>query len=211
MSSISAASARASARVASRCSRTASPIWSPTVCRGESDVIGSWKIIEIRPPRISRMAAPAGSRAAMSTPRASSGSARKRISPPLIRATAGRIPITDWEITDLPDPDSPTSATVFPCGTRNDTPSTARSAPWPCRLKSTRRSETSRTLPLMLRPCIDEPRLMPETSRTLPFMPGARSSALPPPARALRGSRGWSDRARSRGATRRSTPGRPAR
>ena len=101
------------------------------MCSGESEVIGSWKIIEIRPPRISRIAAPPGSSAATSTPSPAPGSARKRISPPVIRTTDGRIPITDCEITDFPDPDSPTRATVFPCGTRNDTPSTARSIPWP--------------------------------------------------------------------------------
>ena len=99
------------------------------MCSGESEVIGSWKIIETRPPRIARIAALSGASAAMSTPSASPGSARNRISPPEIRATDGRIPITDCEITDFPDPDSPTSATVFPCGTRNDTPSTARSTP----------------------------------------------------------------------------------
>ena len=30
-----------------------------------------------------------------------------------------------WLITDLPEPDSPTSATVPPCGTRKETPRTA--------------------------------------------------------------------------------------
>ena len=46
-------SSRASGAVARRdgaCS--ASPIWSPIVCSGDSEVIGSWKMIEMRPPRI---------------------------------------------------------------------------------------------------------------------------------------------------------------
>ena len=37
------------------CSRTASATWSPTVNTGLSDVIGSWKIIAIRLPRIARI------------------------------------------------------------------------------------------------------------------------------------------------------------
>jgi hypothetical protein len=43
-----------SAPPASVCSSTASRIWSPIVCKGESELIGSWKMIEIRPPRIER-------------------------------------------------------------------------------------------------------------------------------------------------------------
>ena len=34
-----------------------------------------------------------------------------------------------WATTDLPEPDSPTSATVLPCGTRKSTPRTACSGP----------------------------------------------------------------------------------
>ncbi len=37
------------------------------VCSGDRDVIGSWKIIAMRPPRMSRMAALSASRPAMST------------------------------------------------------------------------------------------------------------------------------------------------
>ena len=35
----------------------------------------------------------------------------------------------DCATTDLPEPDSPTSATVPPAGTRNETPSTALTVP----------------------------------------------------------------------------------
>ena len=41
-------------------------IWSPTVCTGESDDIGSWKIIAISAPRTARIALPRGSSLARS-------------------------------------------------------------------------------------------------------------------------------------------------
>ncbi len=40
-----------SALLTLRCRCSASQIWSPTVCTGDSEVIGSWKMIEIEPPR----------------------------------------------------------------------------------------------------------------------------------------------------------------
>ena len=48
------ASSRASRWVTSRCSITASTSWLPTESTGLSDVIGSWKIIEISLPRSAR-------------------------------------------------------------------------------------------------------------------------------------------------------------
>jgi hypothetical protein len=53
----------------------------------------------------------------------------KTISPDSMRAMRGRIPMIDCATTDLPEPDSPTSATVPPAGMRNDTPSTALTVP----------------------------------------------------------------------------------
>ena len=53
--SISIARSRASRRLAPWCSRTVSAIWSPTVMTGLSEVIGSWKIIEISLPRMRRI------------------------------------------------------------------------------------------------------------------------------------------------------------
>ena len=53
--SISTARAIASARPTCRCTLTVSAIWRPTVSTGLSDVIGSWKIIEMRLPRICRI------------------------------------------------------------------------------------------------------------------------------------------------------------
>jgi hypothetical protein len=38
-------------------------------------------------------------------------------------------PINVIEVTDLPDPDSPTIATTSPAATLNETPSTARTRP----------------------------------------------------------------------------------
>ena len=48
-----------------RCRCKASPIWFPTVCTGESEVMGSWNMIDIRPPRIARMASLSGLNAAI--------------------------------------------------------------------------------------------------------------------------------------------------
>ena len=50
----------------------------------------------------------------------------------------------DIEVTDLPQPDSPTIATVSPASTWNDTPSTARTTPsgvakWVCRFSTSSR------------------------------------------------------------------------
>ena len=44
----------ASSSMPGLCTLTASPIWSPIVSTGFSEVIGSWKIIAISPPRILR-------------------------------------------------------------------------------------------------------------------------------------------------------------
>src|SRR5687768_12963172 len=98
------------------------------VCSGESAVIGSWKMIEMRPPRMSCIARPAGSRREISTSADCAGS-RNTISPDSMRAMRGRMPMIDCATTDLPEPDSPTSATVPPAGMRNDTPSTALTTP----------------------------------------------------------------------------------
>jgi hypothetical protein len=90
----------------------ASPIWSPTVWSGDSEVIGSWKMIEISPPRIARISAPSGR-----APRCRSARAHRilnRIWPPVMRRRRGRMPMIAWLTTDLPEPDSPTSATVPP-------------------------------------------------------------------------------------------------
>ena len=91
------------------------------VITGLSEVIGSWKIIEISLPRMLRMAA--ASRATRSTP-------SRRIEPPTMRpgGSATRR-IRDSAVTLLPQPDSPTIASVSPRLSENETPSTALTRP----------------------------------------------------------------------------------
>src|SRR6266850_1810493 len=95
--------------------------WRPTVSTGLSEVIGSWKIMAISRPRIRRIW--------------SSGSWRRsrplnKTRPPRMRpagAETSRMMLS--ALTDLPQPDSPTRATVSPARTSHDTPSTARTTP----------------------------------------------------------------------------------
>src|SRR5262245_32379191 len=100
---------------------TVSVSWRPTESTGFSEVIGSWKIIPISRPRIRRIS--------------SSESVRRSrplntIWPPTIwPAGAATRRITERALTDLPHPDSPTSATVSPARTSHETPSTARTTP----------------------------------------------------------------------------------
>ena len=51
------------------CRNSASLTWSPIVCSGDSDTIGSWKIIEMWRPRIRRILRPSGASRTMSTGR----------------------------------------------------------------------------------------------------------------------------------------------
>jgi hypothetical protein len=64
--SISVVRARASSAPTPSWMRNASPIWSPIVCSGERELIGSWKMIEIRSPRMARRSVLPGGRAARS-------------------------------------------------------------------------------------------------------------------------------------------------
>ena len=57
---------------------------------------------------------------------------RKRIEP----ASLSTIRITVWAVLVLPQPDSPTSATISPAPTVNETPSTARTAVRGARLRA---------------------------------------------------------------------------
>ena len=101
--------------------RTASAIWSPTVSTGLSEVIGSWKIIAMRLPR---MRAHLGfveleEVAALEAHAAADGA----------RGRGGSSRMIDSAVTLLPQPDSPTMPSVSPAWTSNDTPSTARTMP----------------------------------------------------------------------------------
>src|SRR5216683_143462 len=134
--SISTARRSEVARSSCWCSISVSPICRPTVSTGLSDVIGSWKIIEMSLPRMRRIAA--SSRSSRSTP-------WKRMAPETIRPGGvwmrRRI---DSEVTDLPQPLSPTIANVSPSATEIETPSTARTTPSRVK-KYVRRSSTSRS------------------------------------------------------------------
>src|SRR6266498_605764 len=114
---------------------TVSVSWRPTDSTGLSDVIGSWKIMPMSLPRIRRIS---------SSERARRSRPLKTMRPPTIRpAGAATRRITESALTDLPQPDSPTSATVSPARTSQDTPSTARTTA-PEVVKWVWRSSTSR-------------------------------------------------------------------
>ena len=94
-----------------------SSIWSPMVMTGLSAVAGSWKIIAMRVPRRSRSRSGVAFRTSSPSSRISPRSAA---SSPLARR-----PITENAVTDLPEPDSPTTQTISPGPTSKLTPSTA--------------------------------------------------------------------------------------
>ena len=88
-----------------RCSFSGSVSWSPTVITGFSAVIGSWKIIPMSRPRRSRICGLLSS----------SRSRPSNIRPSAVTvALDGSSPITASELTDLPEPDSPTIARISP-------------------------------------------------------------------------------------------------
>ena len=83
---------------------TGSAICSPTVNAGLSELIGSWKIMAMRLPRMARMA----SSSSLSRSRPSN-----KIWPASIRpGGVGINRISDSAVTLLPEPDSPTMASV---------------------------------------------------------------------------------------------------
>ncbi len=142
-SSISTARSQASLRDTFQWMRTASAICSPTVNTGLSEVIGSWKIMAMASPRrrcISRSDSSSRLRPWNST------------SPPArMPGGQGTKPITDRAVTDLPQPDSPTSERVSPGWMATSTPSTARAMPVSMR-KKVRRPRISSSGPLMPAP-----------------------------------------------------------
>ena len=102
-------------------------IWSPTVCTGLNEVIGSWKIRAISPPRIARISRPS---AFSSTRSVTPPSGRvSRISPSTILPGASTMRRIDCAVTLLPQPLSPTMPSVLPACTSNDAPSTALVVP----------------------------------------------------------------------------------
>ena len=153
----SIASSRARRDVTSLWSITASTSWSPIESTGLSDVIGSWKIIEISLPRSSRRrrfdarrrfsprnrASPVETEmcffvswrnASICAPAGASASSE-------MRPGFGLRSRIDIIVTLLPEPDSPTTPSVCPGRTSNETPSTALTIPSSV-LKYVRRSRT---------------------------------------------------------------------
>ena len=96
-----------------------SAIWAPTLCTGFRALKGSWKIMAISPPR--------------SAWRRSSSAARtsspfQRISPSSISRVGSR-PMMARAVTDLPEPDSPTTANTSPRLMSKEMPSTGLTTP----------------------------------------------------------------------------------
>ena len=96
--------------------------------------MGSWKIIAISLP-LTRLASRSGSPTSSRPP--------SLTEPPVILpGGAGMSPIAAWTVTDFPQPDSPTIASVLPASTPRLTPRTAWTTP-PCVANSTRRPSIS--------------------------------------------------------------------
>ena len=115
----------------SACSISASLTWSPMVCSGESEVIGSWKIIAMRPPRMR----PHGSRSRARARRCRAAVRRSPDRRTAIDAAADRAPSSAGSA-GSPER-SPTCRSRIRrrgrrsclCGISNDSPSTARKFP----------------------------------------------------------------------------------
>src|SRR5205807_9715590 len=100
--------------------RSTSSIWRPTGTTGLSAVIGSWKIIAMV---VARNCCKRRSLAVSSSSPTSLTLPPEAISEPFCSR-----PITVSEVTDLPDPLSPTTHSVSPLATCNETPSMMRGA-----------------------------------------------------------------------------------
>src|SRR5215213_8175486 len=120
-----------------------SAIWRPMVSDGLSDVIGFWKIMAIRLPRIRRIA---------SSGTSSSGVPAKPTLPATMRPPDGKSRMTALAVIVLPDPDSPTMPTTVPRRTVKPTLSTARRGGSRRRWISTVRSATSSSTSPGMRP-----------------------------------------------------------
>ena len=104
-SSSSIARSRARSFGMSSCARICSAIWSPIRSTGFSDAIGSWKIIAISAPRTRCSCAS----------EAPSSSVPLYVAVPPKRAFGERVsPSSVIAVTDLPQPDSPTTARISP-------------------------------------------------------------------------------------------------
>ena len=96
------ACSRASALLTWRCTRTASAIWFPAFIVGFSDRDGSWNTMAMFVPRCLRI----------SSSVSPSSSAPSNLTEPVTTAACGSSPMSARQLTVLPDPDSPTMASV---------------------------------------------------------------------------------------------------
>ena len=104
-----------------------SSTWSPMRNTGFREVMGSWKIMEMRLPRISCILAVGVLTMLSALP---APSRFRRISPPTTWPVGRcRSCIRLREVTDLPQPDSPTTPTVEHLGISKEMPSTALTTP----------------------------------------------------------------------------------
>src|SRR5829696_8021274 len=116
-----------------RCRSRTSVTCRPTGTTGFSDDRGSWKIIAMSRPRRSRIAfSSSPSRLVPS----------KLATPSTLLPRLGSRPMIASDVTDLPQPDSPTRPTVWPGRTSKLMPSTAMNGFSPCRVNVTLRSRT---------------------------------------------------------------------
>src|SRR4029079_7645442 len=115
--------------------RSTSSSCQPTVNTGLSDVIGSWKIIEISAPRSLR-SSPSGRPTRFRPPRMIS------LAGSTIEFSGGSRPSIASDVTDLPEPDSPTSATAVFRGMSNVMPLTASNVVCRSSRNDTRRLRT---------------------------------------------------------------------
>src|SRR3954453_4963298 len=115
------------------CWRSTSSIWSPTLRIGLSAARGFWKIIEISRPRRSRICSSVAPLTSMP---------ENITEPSAILPARSRMRITAYEVTDLPEPDSPTMPRVSPFATEMSTCCTAFTMPRRV-TNSTVRSRTS--------------------------------------------------------------------
>ena len=127
----SIARSRRPARLRSVCWRSASVICSSTRSTGFRKVIGSWKIIEISPPRSARSGR--SRRASTSRP--------PYMTRPDVSAWLGSRRISERSVALFPQPDSPTTPKISPRSRSKLTPSTASTVPASV-LKRTCRSST---------------------------------------------------------------------
>ena len=104
----------------SKCSLSDSVIWRPILTTGLSEVMGSWKIMA--------MPVPYSLRDALDPSEEVSWPSKVTV-PSRMTLRLGSRFMMERDSTDLPEPDSPTTPSVWPASSENVTPSTARTTP----------------------------------------------------------------------------------